>query len=109
MSDNTQQTDWKERDIGALWQRQGRNQKYLSGHVRFKTDDGNVVEQRVIVFTNKHKSADNHPDFRVYQADEPNGDYAAKEAGSSSILDEVECAEVPVAESDTDTVTDEVL
>ena len=108
MSDNTQQTDWKERDIGALWQRQGRNQKYLSGHVRLKDSDGNVVEQRVIVFTNKHKSADNHPDFRVYQADEPNSNHAS-ESESESILDSVDTEEVLVAEGDTDTVADEVL
>ena len=46
MSDNSQQqTDWKERDIGALWQRQGRTQKYLSGHVRMKDESGKVTEQ----------------------------------------------------------------
>jgi hypothetical protein len=108
MSDNTQQTDWKERDIGALWQRQGKNQKYLSGHVRLKDSDGNVVEQRVIVFTNKHKSADNHPDFRVYKGDEPNSNHAS-EFKSESILDSADTEEVLVAESETDTVADEVL
>jgi len=107
MDNTTQKTDWKERDIGALWQRQGRDQKYLSGHVRMKASDGSVVEQRVIVFTNKHKSADNHPDFRVYQADEPTNN--TESSDSSSILDEADTEEVLVAEGDTDTVTDEVL
>ena len=96
MSDNSQQqTDWKERDFGALWHRQGRTQKYLSGHVRMKDESGKVTEQKVIVFTNKHKSADNQPDFRVYQADGPES-----QQKSESILDEVtETDEVLVGEA----------
>ena len=28
---NNNNNEWKERDIGALWKREGKNQRYLSG------------------------------------------------------------------------------
>ena len=103
MSENTQQTDWKNRDIGALWQRQGRNQKYLSGHVKVKDGEGNLVEHRVIIFSNKMKSADNQPDFRVYSADDP----APQKGGD--LLSESDSEEVLVCNSESDAVSEEVL
>ena len=34
MSDtNTSDNEWKERELGALWRRSGKNQKYLSGYI----------------------------------------------------------------------------
>ena len=30
---NTSQSDWKKREIGALWRRDGKNQKFLSGKI----------------------------------------------------------------------------
>mgnify|MGYP001265588213 FL=1 len=76
MTDNNNQTanntnDWKEREIGALWKREGQKQRYLSGKM---TVDGKVVN--VVIFVNKFKEKDNQPDFRVYE-DRP------REEGSS--------------------------
>ncbi len=53
--------DWKDREIGALWKREGTNQKYLTGKINV---DG--TEKKVVVFSNKHKNKDSHPDFRIY-------------------------------------------
>lgn len=63
MENNKQQNDWQKRDIGALWKREGKNQKYLSGY--FKDELGEQVE--IVIFANKFKN-DNPkaPDYRVY-------------------------------------------
>lgn len=66
MTDTNKSTDtnneWKERDIGALWKREGKNQRYLSGKL---TIDGKVTN--VVVFVNKFKEKENQPDFRIYE------------------------------------------
>ena len=66
MSDNTENkknNEWAEREIGALWKREGSNQKYLSGKLKV---DGQEVG--VVVFTNRHKAeGSNQPDFRMYR------------------------------------------
>jgi len=63
MEDNKQKTDWQEREIGALWKNEGRNQTYLTGK---------VGDQKVVVFSNKNKNKDNQPDFRVYKSEPRN-------------------------------------
>ena len=70
MSDQNKKNnnDWAERELGALWKKQSSNQKYLSGHIR--VDDGMGGEEilQVVIFSNKHKQKDNHPDFRIYKS-----------------------------------------
>jgi hypothetical protein len=63
MEKNKQQSDWQKRDIGALWKREGKTEKYLSGY--FKDELGEQVE--IVIFSNKYKK-DNPkaPDYRVY-------------------------------------------
>ncbi len=53
--------EWKERDIGALWKREGKGQRYLSGKLTVKGEQVDIV-----VFVNKFKEKENQPDFRVY-------------------------------------------
>lgn len=65
MSDTQKTSEWSEREIGALWKREGRNQKYLTG--KLKQADG--TEQQVVIFSNKNKTKDNQPDFRVYKSE----------------------------------------
>ena len=62
----TNNNDWQERECGALWKQKGRNQNFLSGHVELDNGFGEIQKVKLVVFSNKHKSADNHPDFRVY-------------------------------------------
>lgn len=57
--------EWSEREIGALWKREGKNQKYLTG--KMKNADGS--EQQVVIFSNRNKTKDNQPDFRVYKSE----------------------------------------
>ena len=64
---NTQENEWAKREIGALWVKESPSQKYFSGH--FTDQDGNRV--KVVIFTNKHKKKDTHPDYRVYKSTDP--------------------------------------
>ena len=63
---NKNNNDWKDREVGALWKKQGRNQSYLSGHV-IVDELGVEKKMRVVVFSNRQKKAgENTPDFRIY-------------------------------------------
>lgn len=75
MENNKQQNDWQKRDIGALWKREGKNQKYLSGY--FKDELGEQVE--IVIFANKYKK-DNPkaPDYRVYLSSKTEGSSSKK-------------------------------
>ena len=64
---NSEQNEWAKREIGALWVKESPNQKYFSGH--FTDGEGNKV--KVVIFTNKHKKKENHPDYRVYKSADP--------------------------------------
>ncbi|NBP58449.1 hypothetical protein EBU71_18330 [bacterium] len=66
MKQDQKNNEWSNRDIGALWKREGKNQKYLSGYV--KVDElGIERELKVVVFSNKNKKDnDRAPDYRIY-------------------------------------------
>jgi len=69
MKNNENQTnanEWSKRDIGALWKKEGKNQKYLSGYVKFD-ELGSEKEVKVVVFANKNKNNNQKaPDYRIY-------------------------------------------
>ena len=65
---NNNKSDWQERELGALWKRQGKNQTYLSGHV-VVDELGVEKKQKVVVFSNKNKKDNERaPDFRIYKS-----------------------------------------
>ena len=64
MDNENKKSDWQEREVGALWKKDGANQKYLTGHI--KDQEGN--SQQVVIFSNKQKTKDTQPDFRVYKS-----------------------------------------
>jgi uncharacterized protein (DUF736 family) len=53
----------REKNIGALWLKEGRKGKYMSGVVTV-----NGVEQRIVVFKNHYKQEDKHPDYRIFMS-----------------------------------------
>jgi uncharacterized protein (DUF736 family) len=61
--------DWSKREIGALWKKDGPTQKYLSGYLTID-EFGAKTKVNVVVFSNKNKSKDTAPDFRVYLSKE---------------------------------------
>mgnify|MGYP003125614055 CR=1 FL=1 len=69
MSDEqtTQKNDWKQRELGALWRREGKNQNFLSGLIKLG-DFGTEKEIKLVVFTNKGKAKNERaPDFIIYE------------------------------------------
>jgi uncharacterized protein (DUF736 family) len=88
--ENKKPSKWQQREIGALWKNEGRNQKYLAGHV--KLPDG--TEQKVVIFSNKNRSNDKAPHFRVYKSEDqkeqtetPSADLDDMEGSSASTDD----------------------
>ena len=73
-SDSTN-NEWKEREIGALWKREGKNQRYLSGKLTIG-EFGVEKTINVVVFVNRYKEKENQPDFRIYE-DRPREEGAA--------------------------------
>ena len=50
------------KNMGALWSKTSdKGKKYMSGIIEI---DG--VKHQVVVFKNDHKTADNHPDYKIY-------------------------------------------
>lgn len=88
------QSDWKNRELGALWVRSGKNQKYLSGTINVETMPGVTEPVKVVVFTNKGKEKNEKaPDYVIYRSEdqaqantnvEQVATQAAKEVSSSS-------------------------
>jgi uncharacterized protein (DUF736 family) len=66
---NQKNNDWSKREIGALWKKDGPSQKYLSGYLTID-ELGTKTKVNVVVFSNKNKSKDTAPDFRVYLSKE---------------------------------------
>ena len=78
MSENS---SWKDShpEIGALWVKEGKGQKFMSGHISL--DDGKT-KHSCVLYSNKYKTG-NAPDFRIYLSPEMN----ASENNNSNILD----------------------
>lgn len=89
--------DWKKREIGALWRRVKNNdskEKYLVGTLNLK-NIGFDKDVPVIIYTNKQKNKDAHPDLRVYLS-EPK----AAPAASAHTPAPTPAAKAPTAEPD---------
>ena len=92
MSNDTKSSDWKKREVGALWKKESPTQKYFSGHI--KVDDGMGGDEllKVVIFKNNYKEKDNHPDFRIYTVANPvdeNEDNVPQSGQEDSVVEEV--------------------
>ena len=76
--ENKTPSKWQQREIGALWKNEGRNQTYLTGK---------VGDQKVVIFSNKNKNKDNQPDFRVYKSEPKSQDDSGQPTDSSQSSD----------------------
>lgn len=88
MSDNTHSaetkttSEWRKREMGALWKKDGKSQQFYSGFVKIGKGTAEEKEVRVVIFLNKMKSSDNAPDLIVYESTEKNGSMIAHETKS---------------------------
>lgn len=70
-NDKEKTNDWKNRELGALWRREGKQQNFLSGLIKTEDEFGMQKETKIVVFTNKGKiKNEKAPDFIIY-ADQP--------------------------------------
>ena len=76
---NTKKNEWREREVGALWMKQGTTQDFMSGHCSV-----NDEKIELVVFKNKNKTSDRAPDYILYK---------------NRRLDEEEAAQKPAAKS----------
>ena len=88
-SKESNKTDWKNRELGALWRREGKQQNFLSGMVRVG-EFGVEKELKIVVFTNKGKLKNERaPDFIIYEDRPRDIEAAPAEASPPEESDEV--------------------
>lgn len=101
------QSEWAQREIGALWKRVAKNNKstYCTGYV-ISDELGNKVKQRVIMFSNRNKTNDKSPDFILYLSNEQDSENAPKSAPANikSSSPPKKVPQVAVADMDDDGV-----
>ena len=74
--------NWSKRELGALWLRQGKKQKYLTGYI--ESDDLEGEKKRIIVFKKLNKPNDRAPDYVIYEREEyTSSDSAPKQTSTS--------------------------
>ena len=65
---SSQQSDWKQRELGALWKKNGRTQNYFSGRINLSTFNGEDFVN-IVGFSNKLKKENpNAPDVIIYHS-----------------------------------------
>jgi len=83
-NNQTNDSEWRQREMGALWKKTGRNQTFLSGQIKLKTSDGAEELVRIIVFNNKNKKSDNAPDFVIYKSEDRREQSSEQSAASET-------------------------
>ena len=73
-----------EDELGALWLKDGKNGKYMSG--KLTTPGGEEVQ--IVVFRNNYKKEEKHPDYRILKS-------KPKEGSSEQAVKEVFQDDVP--------------
>jgi uncharacterized protein (DUF736 family) len=73
----------KENELGALWLKDGKNGKYMSG--KLTTPGGEDVQ--IVVFKNNYKQKDNQPDYRILKS-EPKGASNAQEQAVKDVFED---------------------
>jgi uncharacterized protein (DUF736 family) len=98
-NDNTYNNDNEE--LGALWKRTARNsgQTYLAGHLK----GGEFWDEgiKVVVFSNKNKTNERAPDFRIYKSKPMQGEAnAAQQETEDALPKTVEVEDTKVLEGE---------
>ena len=52
--------------IGALWLKNGKNGKFMSGTIEVGEDEESSTALRILVFKNTFKEKEQHPDYVIY-------------------------------------------
>lgn len=87
-------TDWKSREIGALWLKGEGDKQRATGSIK-----SNGQDVQVVMFREKNKKSPNGPDYRLYVSVPVETSATMKVVGASSAL----APENKAAEADTST------
>lgn len=68
MAENNAISEWKKREVGVLWKKEGAKGEYLTGTINLM-ENGKLVKQEVIVFVNRDKSSERAPDWNIYKSE----------------------------------------
>jgi len=92
------QNEWKSRELGALWVKEGRNQKFLSGHVVLEDMPGVTTKVKVVVFSNKGKAENERaPDYVIYRSVDLDSTDSTKATEENSEVAEESSEEIPAS------------
>ena len=69
-TDSKSQSDWRKREMGALWKKDGKTQQFYSGFIKLNKGTPEEKEHNIVVFLNKMKSSEKAPDLIVYESAE---------------------------------------
>ena len=69
-TDSNSQSDWRKREMGALWKKDGKTQQFYSGFIKLNKGTPEEKEHNVVVFLNKMKNSEKAPDLIVYESAE---------------------------------------
>jgi hypothetical protein len=69
-TDSKSQSDWRKREMGALWKKDGKTQQFYSGFIKLNKGTPQEKEHNIVVFLNKMKSSEKAPDLIVYESAE---------------------------------------
>ena len=88
--DNTHSTEtkstseWRKREMGALWRKDGKSQQFYSGFLKLNKDTDDEKEVRLVVFLNKMKSSEKSPDLIIYESTEQKAEFIKHEDESDA-------------------------
>jgi hypothetical protein len=67
---NNSNSEWKKRELGALWKKEGKSQRFYSGYVKINKGEDNEQDIPIVVFLNKLKTNERAPDLLIYKSEE---------------------------------------
>jgi|TARA_B100000085_G_C18553393_1_gene516817 uncharacterized protein (DUF736 family) len=62
MSDKWEGSQWTKNQKGAIWAKQSKNGKFMSGYIKIGD-----TEHKIVIFPNKYKKSKDQPEFIVYE------------------------------------------
>ena len=86
-----QNNEWAKRELGALWKKDSAKGKYLSGYLNLN-ELGITEKVNVVLFSNKNKTKDTAPDFRIYLSLDKNSPTTQKPAQKTYVKSKVASA-----------------
>lgn len=74
-TENNSTSEWRKREMGALWTKTGKSQQFYSGFFKLNKGQPDEQEVKIVVFLNKMKSSEKAPDLIVYESTEQSASF----------------------------------